>query len=304
MDAPVEASNLEMLAAGLKVSPLFVASIKPRTKSNDSFEDCEEKSSSGASTELASRKSSVDFDVSGEETVTTETVTTEQTKEKETEEQSVLSQNTADVVKRLVGVWTGEKGETYTVTMKGSLCECVRQDGYCAKKFTIMEDASWNILWWGIQKTYYVCISDLCDRPDEMKWYKARDLPGCRPRFKWHKTEEADWQTEDSKTFDNRGWSAQSHYRQKKWQPSEESQYTEDFEADEKEWSVDGSHAKQGSYWKPPLSKWQPKSDDKQHAEEAAANEKSWSPSTKHHVKSAQHWQAAANEKSWSPSTK
>merc|ERR1719329_1720197 len=88
----------------------------------------------------------------------------------------------------LCGVWAGDKHETYTVCLKGSTFHCVREDNYSSKKFTIEHDSSEEVLWWGIQRSYYATLSDLTESPDQWRWYGAKDPSGRRPRFAWYKT--------------------------------------------------------------------------------------------------------------------
>jgi len=88
----------------------------------------------------------------------------------------------------LCGVWAGEKHETYTVCWRGSTFHCVREDNYSSKKFTIEHDGTEEVLWWGIQKSYYATLSDLTEFPDQLRWYGAKDPSGRRPRFVWYKT--------------------------------------------------------------------------------------------------------------------
>lgn len=101
------------------------------------------------------------------------------------------------------GTWTGPKGETYTVSCKGSHYQCVRKDRYGSKWFTVEDDKSSAVLWWGIQRTYYVCTSELSDMPDQLRWYGASDPSGRHPRFVWHKTQEVN--------EDEHAWQAEEH---------------------------------------------------------------------------------------------
>merc|ERR1712151_582958 len=136
-----------------------------------------------------------------------------------------------DVVKQnMVGIWTGEKCETYTVEIAGSQCHVVRDNGYSKKKFTIEQDTEWNCLWWGIQRTYYVCASELCENRNELRWYGAKDVPGRRPRFMWHKTDEAHDQDQISHTKAQTGTGRppqKNHGKQMKWQATSQQHYSQ-----------------------------------------------------------------------------
>lgn len=128
----------------------------------------------------------------------------------------------------LTGVWTGDKGETYTVSWLRGQWHCVREDGYCTKKFSIEQDDAESCLWWGIQRTYYCNMSDLTEKSEQLRWYGARDQPGRRPRFSWHKVNET-WE-EDDKSWQAQdpSWSApqkqQQAWPEKKWPARQQKQ--------------------------------------------------------------------------------
>lgn len=134
------------------------------------------------------------------------------------------------VRRHLAGTYVGEKKETYTVAWKGSQWNCVREDSHSTKRFTIEEDIEEACLWWGIQKTYYVSLSELAEEPTQLRWYGARDAPGRRPRFVWHllQTEaarkpeaHAGWappQKQKTQPWSGNAAQESSHAKQKKWQ--------------------------------------------------------------------------------------
>lgn len=134
----------------------------------------------------------------------------------------------AVVKENLSGVWSGDKGETYTVSWKGGQWHCVREDNY-TKKFSLWQgqDDEANVLWWGIQRTYYANLSDLTENSDQLRWYGARDHPGRRPRFAWNKISGASEQDDKSWQVEDSGKSAprkQQAWPQKQKQPRPQQQ--------------------------------------------------------------------------------
>jgi len=166
MDAPGALSAFDRLAKAFADSELPAsAPVRCRTASDDSGRD----TPSTAATEIASATVSEDLP--------------SQAKKSAPLVLDAMRESLADV-------WTGEKGETYTVSRKGSQWHCVREDSYSSKKFTLVPDEDATYIWWGIQKSYYLSLSELAEAPDELRWYKPFDQPGRRPRFVWHKTPE------------------------------------------------------------------------------------------------------------------
>lgn len=144
---------------------------------------------------------------------------------------SLEEKDTFAVVKEnLSGVWTGDKGETYTVEWRQGHWHCVRQDKFGSKKFSMQHDSEENVLWWGIQKTYYVDLSDLTVKSTQLKWHGARDNPDRRPRFAWQKTESWDvdaWEDE-AESWDTEAatWNQQAWPQKKRqaWPPKQKQQ--------------------------------------------------------------------------------
>lgn len=146
----------------------------------------------------------------------------------EAPDESAPSNNPLD---SLVGVWTGDKKETYTISSKGCQWHCVREDSYTTKKFTLLQDKhDPDVLWWGIQMSYYVCISEFAEKADQLRWYKATDEPGRRPRFMWNKSSD-EWSSswpQDGGTWSawqgkgdeqvKKDWAPKPQVRQTKWQ--------------------------------------------------------------------------------------
>lgn len=177
VDAPGALSAFDRLAKAFAASEL-PASVpgRCRTASDDSGRE----TPSTAATEIACPIVSADLDV----------------KKSAPLELDAIRESLADV-------WTGEKGETYTVNRRGLQWHCVREDSYSSKKFTLVPDDDPTYIWWGIQKSYYLSLSELAEAPDQMRWYKPFDQPGRRPRFVWHKTPEE--QTGVTKQADSQG---------------------------------------------------------------------------------------------------
>lgn len=164
MDAPGALSAFDRLAKAFCASELSAsAPVRCRTPSDDSGRE----TSSTAATDMASRTVSEDLDAKKSAPLVLDAIR-----------------------ESLADVWTGEKGETYTVSRRGLQWHCVREDSYSSKKFTLVPDEDATYIWWGIQKSYYLSLSELAEAPDQLRWYKPFDQPGRRPRFVWHKTHE------------------------------------------------------------------------------------------------------------------
>jgi len=205
--APGGESSLERLARHLVTSePVAPVSPCSHTESEDSGSNRETPSTTA--TEM----------MSGSETPAVESLA---------KKVSVPAQTQLAVLKEsLSGVWTGEKGETYTVNWKGGW-HCIREDSYSTKKFSMQQDNEANVLWWGIQRTYYVDLADLTEISDQLRWHWRTDEPCRRPRFAWKKTSGALEQENKSWEVEEAGWSApwkQEASQQKKWQTKPQQQ--------------------------------------------------------------------------------
>lgn len=186
LDAPGAPSSFERLANALAASELLAA--KPVNSSSRTASE----TPSTTATEMVSGvvSQTEDWDSSGHGTPPA--------MESATVKKSTPAQLVFAVLKEsLTGVWTGDKGETYTVSCRGFQWHCVREDSHSTKKFSFEQDNVSNVLWWGVQRTYYVAISELTENPNQLRWYGARDQPGRRCRFMWQKTHGA-WEQDES----------------------------------------------------------------------------------------------------------
>jgi hypothetical protein len=195
LDAVVEPASLTALSRGLA----------PEPSAGEAFTSLNMDGLCGviaaALAEGTNKKSvePVDTEGSSAPTVAPESMSGESVSGRQTPQGSTSSNseepNSLDVATALAGTWQGHKGETYTVSCVGASWQCVRHETYSTKRFTMIYDCDKNIVWWGIQRAYFFCVSDLFEHPAQLKWYTGKDSQKKRAVFSWYKVnEEEQWQ--------------------------------------------------------------------------------------------------------------
>merc|ERR1712048_334350 len=68
---------------------------------------------------------------------------------------------------------------------------CTRDTAGLQTRFTLWFDASSNLVWWGAQGKLFLDPSEICEESSHVKWYAGNDKRRQRPRFTWHKCDQA-----------------------------------------------------------------------------------------------------------------
>lgn len=88
-------------------------------------------------------------------------------------------------------IWHGSKGETYKLEQRGKGSWSVLRNGAGTQKhFSISYDRESNLVWWGKEGLFFLDPSELCEEPDQAKWYAVNDVAKKMPKFQWQRCNE------------------------------------------------------------------------------------------------------------------
>lgn len=85
-----------------------------------------------------------------------------------------------------VGEWVSDEGERCRVRFPKEVAGvCLLGSGTSPKAFSLSCDSRSDAIWWGIHKTYWMSISELCDNQDEIVWYRSGAGFRAKAAFVW-----------------------------------------------------------------------------------------------------------------------
>jgi len=91
------------------------------------------------------------------------------------------------VRRSLAGKWQGEMGETYEIEFSaGETWTCWRTGVDGSRRFTLWYDKDDELVWWGLNGTLYLDVSDLTSQTGSIRWLRGEDG---RPKFMWYRQE-------------------------------------------------------------------------------------------------------------------